>query len=172
MDTDDTLATRWVAAEWIGQGKKYKNIPTYVEAARRRILQLPTSTESHFPSKTLPISQLLLFNLPPIARNENWDHSYSPAEPARNIEESLAFLAVPSRPALQRMVNDFGQAWFDGNKSIRTSLRRLYAAGSDSDRSKTARKNAGCSSDCPEVLRLQETSIGVLTYMAHILSNK
>ncbi|KAJ7181894.1 hypothetical protein C8R46DRAFT_1313521 [Mycena filopes] len=150
MDTDDTLATRWVAAEWIGQGKKYKNIPTYVEAARRRILQLPTSTESHFPSKTLPISQLLLFNLPPIARNENWDHSYSPAEPARNIEESLAFLAVPSRPALQRMVNDFGQAWFDGNKSIRTSLRRLYAAGSDSDRSKTARKNAGCSSDCPE----------------------
>ncbi|KAJ7176665.1 hypothetical protein C8R46DRAFT_889360 [Mycena filopes] len=123
MDTnEDTLGTKWVATEWIAQGKKYKDLPTYVQAARRRILQLPTSTGSHFPSKTLPISQLLLFSLPPVARNDNWEHTYSTDEPTRNIEESLAFLAVPSRPALQQMVNNFGQAWLDGNKSIRTLL--------------------------------------------------
>ncbi|KAJ7165277.1 hypothetical protein C8R46DRAFT_1277431 [Mycena filopes] len=123
MDTNEnTLGTKWVATEWIAQGKKYKDLPTYVEAARRRILQLPTSTGSHFPSKTLPISQLLLFSLPPVARNDNWEHTYSTDEPTRNIEESLAFLAVPSRPALQQMVNNFGQAWLDGNKSIRTLL--------------------------------------------------
>ncbi|KAJ7021941.1 hypothetical protein C8F04DRAFT_1194990 [Mycena alexandri] len=121
IDSDDD--TEWVPGEWIGRGKKYENIPAHVDAARRCILHLPASVQSHFPPKNLPISRLLLFDLPPVARDETLlDYTYTTMEPTRNIEDSLAFLAVPSRRVLQQMVSNFGQAWFDANKSICTSL--------------------------------------------------
>ncbi|KAJ7031246.1 hypothetical protein C8F04DRAFT_1263064 [Mycena alexandri] len=57
-----------------------------------------------------------------ISRDETFKYTYSTIEPTRDIEDSLAFLAVPSHHVLQKMISDFGQAWLDRNKSIRTSL--------------------------------------------------
>ncbi|KAJ6536493.1 hypothetical protein DFH09DRAFT_1091453 [Mycena vulgaris] len=78
------------------------------------------------PSKTTSISQLLRYDLPP--RSDGVDAMdldcdlFNMNTPTRNIEELLPFRALPPRPLLTRMVNIFGQAWFDGNKSIRVWL--------------------------------------------------
>jgi hypothetical protein len=93
--------------------------------ATRRLLEIPTSVLSHLPPKTLPISQLLLYNLPPIAQNDTpaaLEQVYTTEEPTQNIEYLLPYLAVPSRPTLHKMVSSFEQAWLEGNKSLRTSV--------------------------------------------------
>ncbi|KAJ7779660.1 hypothetical protein B0H16DRAFT_1448109 [Mycena metata] len=94
LDSDDN--TKWVPGEWIRQGRKYENILPHVVAARHCILQLPASVQSHFPRKNLPISQLLLFNLPPVSRDETLldsKYTYSTVEPTQDIEDFPASLA-------------------------------------------------------------------------------
>ncbi|KAJ6478183.1 hypothetical protein C8R45DRAFT_1216427 [Mycena sanguinolenta] len=90
------------------------------DAARHRILQLPTSLLSLLPPKTLPIAQLVLYNLPPIspADNMNLAQMYTTEEPTQDIEGLLPFLAIPSRQTLQGMVSGFDQACSDGKKSL------------------------------------------------------
>ncbi|KAJ7491145.1 hypothetical protein FB451DRAFT_1361805 [Mycena latifolia] len=39
-----------------------------------------------------------------------------------NVEELIVFLAIPTRRVVQHLLNKFGQAWFDGKKTIRTFL--------------------------------------------------
>ncbi|KAJ6632560.1 hypothetical protein B0H10DRAFT_1938152 [Mycena sp. CBHHK59/15] len=76
----------------------------------------------------MSISQLLQFDLPPRSDGvepmdlDNNSEFFSTREPTTNIEDLLLFLALPTRSMLQGMVNTFGQAWFDGNKSLQTWL--------------------------------------------------
>jgi hypothetical protein len=44
------------------------------------------------------------------------------------IEDMLSFLVVPSRDELRQFLNEFGQAWFDGEKSIRTWINPEIAS--------------------------------------------
>ncbi|KAJ7218617.1 hypothetical protein GGX14DRAFT_595410 [Mycena pura] len=89
------------------------------------VLQIPTSLLSHLPPKTLPVAQLLLFTLPPIASNDDdtdFENMYTTVEPTQNIEDLLPFLEVPSRPTLQKMVSGFRRACGDGKKSLHTAV--------------------------------------------------
>ncbi|KAJ6471522.1 hypothetical protein C8R45DRAFT_1218105, partial [Mycena sanguinolenta] len=90
------------------------------DAACHRILQLPTSLLSLLPPKTLPIAQLVLYNLPPIspADNMNLAQMYTTEEPTQDIEGLLPFLAIPLRQTLQGMVSGFDQTCSDGKKSL------------------------------------------------------
>jgi hypothetical protein len=45
---------------------------------------------------------------------------FSDMAPTSEIEDMLSFLVVPSRAELRQFLKEFGQAWFDGKKSIRT----------------------------------------------------
>jgi hypothetical protein len=47
-----------------------------------------------------------------------FDHT----EPAKDIEDILFFLALPTCAMLATMNQEFGQAWFDGKQSIRTRI--------------------------------------------------
>ncbi|KAK6992640.1 hypothetical protein R3P38DRAFT_3430332 [Favolaschia claudopus] len=119
--SDDETAGQWDPAVWIGQGKKYKNLPSYVDSARRRLLKPPDAAAAVLPPPTLPISQFLLYNLPPVSENVhsvNLETTYSSVDPTPDLEGFLRFLAIPSRPMLNQMVDGFGQAWFDGKNVV------------------------------------------------------
>ncbi|KAJ7114968.1 hypothetical protein C8R44DRAFT_881016 [Mycena epipterygia] len=116
----------WDPTEWISQGRTYEDVPLHVQMARRHILQIPDLIQSLLPAKTMLISRLLLSDLPPMASYDESTYSglnsYTTKEPTKNIEELLPFLALPTRPILRNITDKFGQAWFDGNKSICTSV--------------------------------------------------
>ncbi|KAJ6520786.1 hypothetical protein DFH09DRAFT_1331613 [Mycena vulgaris] len=92
---------------------------------RRTILKIPSSFTNNLPSKTMSIAQLLLFELPPpgdstlnpMDDDTEWftDEQVSP-----NLEELLPFLTVPSGSVAKQLLNKFGQAWFDGRKTLHT----------------------------------------------------
>ncbi|KAJ6589508.1 hypothetical protein B0H19DRAFT_1249041 [Mycena capillaripes] len=72
----------------------------------------------------MSISQLLRCNLPPTSDGiNNMDINFDffdSVEPAKDIEDVLPFLAIPTRTMLDTMHQELGQAWFDGKKSIHT----------------------------------------------------
>ncbi|KAJ6558971.1 hypothetical protein B0H10DRAFT_1967125 [Mycena sp. CBHHK59/15] len=123
---EQDLVTEWDPSDWILCGKKYKDVPQIVEVAQRSILRLLTSIQHHLPSKTMTISQLLNFDMPPLADDntamDDDTKSYSASEPTANIEEILASLALPNHILLQKIIDRFGQAWFNSKKSLHTWL--------------------------------------------------
>jgi hypothetical protein len=54
---------------WIGVGKQYPitNTPYKVLWAQQQLLQIPKAEAAHFPSPTLPVTQFLKINLPPLS---------------------------------------------------------------------------------------------------------
>ncbi|KAJ7150342.1 hypothetical protein C8R46DRAFT_1358417 [Mycena filopes] len=125
-DEEDQQLLNWDPSQWISRGKVYRDVPAIVEAARRRILRIPASFTANLPPKSLSITQLLEFPFPPIDttsdRMDDDTARYSDEEPTRDIEEMLAFILVPTRSDLRHFLTEFGQAWFDGKKSLRTSI--------------------------------------------------
>ncbi|KAJ7455071.1 hypothetical protein FB451DRAFT_1184404 [Mycena latifolia] len=126
-DNEETqLSTKWDPDKWISCGKIYYDVPPFVDTARRTMLEIPASFAQKLPSKSMSISQLLRCDLPPRSDGaENMDIDsdlFTPTEPMHDIEDVLPFLALPTRTMLNLMVSMFGQAWFDGQKSIRTWL--------------------------------------------------
>ncbi|KAJ7926328.1 hypothetical protein B0H13DRAFT_2313655 [Mycena leptocephala] len=95
-----------------------------VEFARRNLLKIPDSVAKKLPSKTMSISQLLRHDLPPTTDGvDSMDidlEFFDATEPTKDIEEILPFLAIPTRTVLDTIEKGLGQAWFDGQKSIRT----------------------------------------------------
>ena len=57
------LASQWDPAEWISNQRTYHDVPAVVEAARARLLKIPSSFTSNLPPKTLPITDLMHFLL-------------------------------------------------------------------------------------------------------------
>ncbi|KAJ6555301.1 hypothetical protein B0H10DRAFT_2373436 [Mycena sp. CBHHK59/15] len=102
-EADLLLSTDWDPHEWISRGKKYHNVPPIVDTAQRNMLKIPASFANNLPSKT--ISGVDAWILIP--------NFFTTAEPTRDIEEILSFLALPTRTMLDTMVKTFGQAWFD-----------------------------------------------------------
>ncbi|KAJ7148708.1 hypothetical protein C8R43DRAFT_1236758 [Mycena crocata] len=126
-DSDEkSLISTWDPDEWISAGKIYHDVPPVVDAARRNLLQIPPSFTKNLPSKSMSISQLLQFDLPP--KSDGVDgmdidsDGFTITEPTRELEEVLPFLALPTRSALSRLLSMLGQAWFDGGKSIQIAL--------------------------------------------------
>ncbi|KAJ7433411.1 hypothetical protein FB451DRAFT_1419699 [Mycena latifolia] len=122
-EEDQCFKKHWISTEWIACGKEYRNIPPIVEAARRSILKIPPSLINNLPSKTLSIAELLGFELPlicePMDDGTEW---FSEETASPNVEELIPFLAVPTCGVVQHLLNKFGQAWFDGKKTIRTCI--------------------------------------------------
>ncbi|KAJ7262833.1 hypothetical protein C8J57DRAFT_1630530 [Mycena rebaudengoi] len=102
----------------------FSDMPPIVEVARCNVVQTPTSIQRLLPPKSISILQLLCFDLLSVVDDElamDIDHEiYSDTEPTSDsdIAEILAFLALPNRRMLNQIVDTFGQAWFDGKKSI------------------------------------------------------
>ncbi|KAJ6545247.1 hypothetical protein B0H19DRAFT_1075591 [Mycena capillaripes] len=125
-DEEDTqLASNWDPSQWISNGKIYHDVPTVVEVARRHILKIPPSFAVNLPPKALSIAQLLEFDLPPIIHPtihpmDDGTERFSDEAATEDIEAVLPLLVVPTRSEHRQLLKEFGQAWFDGKKSLRT----------------------------------------------------
>jgi len=84
----------WDEQLWIGKNKKYpaSETPGYILAARSEVLAIPAAYAAFIPDARLSISDLLKAN--------------------------LAVRHIPPRTWLQQLEVAFGQAWFDGARSI------------------------------------------------------
>ncbi|KAJ7776542.1 hypothetical protein DFH07DRAFT_951674 [Mycena maculata] len=124
-EEDQYYETTWVPPDWIGCRKEYRDIPPMVDTALRNILQIPPSFLHNLPAKTISIAELLLFELPPIADPDinpmdddtKW---FSDQTVSANAEELIPFLAVPNQDLMNHLLNQFGQAWFDGERTVHT----------------------------------------------------
>ncbi|KAJ7754214.1 hypothetical protein DFH07DRAFT_959911 [Mycena maculata] len=109
-EEDEHYERTWVAAHWIGCGREYHNNPPVVEAA-------------NLPDKNMSIAQLLVFEVPPIEDPMDDDTEWFLTEPASpDVRELVPLLSIPSRDVVQHLLNELGQAWFDGKQSLHTSI--------------------------------------------------
>ena len=124
LDTaDDTLHQKWVDSEWIGIGKKYPvsgEVPAYIEAARSRVLAVPHIYSSYIPSQNMSITDLLKAELP-AQSSALIVHAAAGAFSKEDPNEDLTCLKtrpIPPKDWLTKLEKEFGQAWFDGARSI------------------------------------------------------
>ena len=108
-------------SDWIGVNKKYQDVPPEVSDARNAVLQVPELHSKHlFPSGTLPVTKLLEFKLPKIMKSVTGTKTkvwFSTDAPITNTE-CLRTRPVPQEKVVDQLLNDFGQAWLDGAKSV------------------------------------------------------
>jgi hypothetical protein len=113
----------WDEQLWIGKNKRYpaSETPDYILAARSEVMAIPAAYAVFIPDARLSISDLLRANLPVQSSaliTTAARRAFCKDEP----NEDLACLAVrhiPPRTWLQQLEAAFGQAWFDGARSIR-----------------------------------------------------
>ncbi|KAG6916064.1 hypothetical protein DXG01_008589 [Tephrocybe rancida] len=120
------------STDWIGVGKKYptKNIPPEVLAAKADILRIPEHHTSEFPLDNLPATQFIALQLPRQSSDilsvkvKKW---FSHDEPSTDVH-LLLNRPIPSKMFLTDLADNFGQAWFNGAKSI---IDPRYNGGTD-----------------------------------------
>ena len=108
--------------DWIGRGKQYPKINTPYEVlwAREDRLKIPEPHLNHFPPPNLPVVQFLKHKLPPqsaeiiTTKAQAWFHCDMPTTDIKVILKR----PIPPATFLHDLENKFGQAWFDGARSI------------------------------------------------------
>ncbi|KAJ7204641.1 hypothetical protein GGX14DRAFT_569210 [Mycena pura] len=116
---------QWVASQWIGCNRTFKDIPNFVAIEAARAILVPPEIDATLPPESdSPSHMYTTSHLPP------WD----PTADAGNVDsDAVDFDAatpssLPTNPSeilplplqtIQRLNNAFGQAWFDGKLSIR-----------------------------------------------------
>ena len=122
-DSDSDLHKEWDEKHWIGVGKKYPvsgEVPTFIEAARKKVLALPPIYSSHIPNPEVSITDLLRTTLPPQSLaliTHSAAGAFSKGEPNEDIA-CLKTRPIPPKAWLEQLEKDFGQAWFNGTRSI------------------------------------------------------
>ncbi|KAJ7191259.1 hypothetical protein GGX14DRAFT_579109 [Mycena pura] len=133
MENTDIEAP-WPANEWIGCGKKYENVPRRIALRAQLTRQIPHNIESTLPPPLLsPAAFFADFRVPKFNAKED-DAEDDPSidfdatEPSFIPASPLDLPLLPSA-TIRRLDSCFGQAWFDGQKSIRwrdrTGLERF-----------------------------------------------
>ncbi|KAH9015478.1 hypothetical protein EDB84DRAFT_1679909 [Lactarius hengduanensis] len=106
---------------WIGQGKRYHNVPSYVsDELCRRMSAVPAVTPL-LPSPSLSVFLLLDFPTPPITKLRQCvdpEAAFSFNNATHTSSECLQ-LPAPSRTILNTLMACAGQAMLDGKISIR-----------------------------------------------------
>jgi Ulp1 protease family, C-terminal catalytic domain len=123
--SDDEDAPSFVEAHWICTGKRYpvQDTPGYILRARDAQLAIPEASRAHLlPSISLPVEQFLSFKFP--AQSAAISESFSNIskwfsnQPANSDLAAFFNHPIPSKSVLRRLKEAFGQAWFDGCRSI------------------------------------------------------
>jgi len=118
----DPLPTVWDERAWIRAGKTYpsSDTPAFILTERSKVLQIPSAYISNIPDKRLSIIDLLKCPLLPQASvliSQKGSSSYSDEIPNENLA-CLLMQPIPPKSWLQALEAAFGQAWFDGRRSI------------------------------------------------------
>ena len=113
---------------WIGQGRRYQNVPEYIaKELCRRTSALPTET-SLLPSPQLPVLHLLDFPTPPVTpslKDINAEAMFSSTIATHTSSECLQLL-VPSPNILKALKSCAGQAMLDGKTSVQHWDKRCH----------------------------------------------
>ena len=122
LSMDDPLPTIWDEHTWICAGKTYpsSDTPAFILAERLELIQIPSAYISSIPDKQLSIIDLLKYPLLPqssVLILQTGSSSYSDEMPNKNLECLLTW-PIPLKSWLQALEAAFGQAWFDGKRSI------------------------------------------------------
>ncbi|KAJ3007533.1 hypothetical protein NUW54_g3516 [Trametes sanguinea] len=122
---DDELLLQWHEDDWIKQEKTYpaRDVPPVILAARRRILAVPPGHGLLLlPAPELSVTALLQTDLPsqpPRLVFEQASTAFSHDLPTEDLStESFRLRPIPPLPYLKQLEAAFGQAWFDGAKSV------------------------------------------------------
>ncbi|KAF8167513.1 hypothetical protein B0H34DRAFT_854442 [Crassisporium funariophilum] len=115
--------TPFVENNWIGQRKKYTDVPAFVRWKHDKDLEIPpTSIKcANFPEPDLTVNEFITFNLPRISSeiiSNKVGMWFSKDAPNILNAQTVIDRSVPSPVFLNRLKEAAGQAWLDGAKSI------------------------------------------------------
>lgn len=119
-DSDDELTFN--PAEWIGIGKVYphEDVSPEVQYGRKQIYTIPDDAQTCLPHVSMPItlfSTLILPSLSSAFITTNPDIWFSHRESTAEID-LLMQRPIPSKDFITSLDRSFGQAWFNGAKSV------------------------------------------------------
>ena len=120
---DNSPLQEWVETEWINNGKKYPisgEVPTFIQEAHSKTLAMPPICSAYIPSQHMSIADLLKATLP-AQSSAIITHSAARAFNKEEPNEELACLKtrpIPPKYWLEEIDKEFGQAWFDGARSL------------------------------------------------------
>ncbi|KAJ7191853.1 hypothetical protein GGX14DRAFT_596768 [Mycena pura] len=121
---DSDMESDWPAHEWIGCGKKYQNVPRDIALRAQFTRQVPREIEATLPPVSLSPAgffsdyQVPKFQMEKDGARDDTNIAFDASEPSF-IPANPLDLPLLSSATIQRLDADFGQAWFDGKKSIR-----------------------------------------------------
>ena len=122
-DDESDLYQEWDETKWIGVGKRYPvsgEVPAFIEAACSKVLALPPIYSSYIPDPKMSITDLLKTKLPAQSLAlivHSAAGAFSKEEPNDDIT-CLKTRPIPPKAWLEQLEKGFGQAWFNGSRSI------------------------------------------------------
>ena len=113
----------FIEDDWIGQGKKYRDVPDFVRWKKDSDMEIPLDFLHHanFPEPEISVEEFLAFKLPRISseiisnKATKWLTNNSPGTLDPQI---LLQRSIPSPAFLTQLEEIVGQAWLDGAKSV------------------------------------------------------
>jgi hypothetical protein len=117
------------AAEWIGVGKLYKDVPIEVSDACCDARTIPAALQATFPSRATPITEFLVLRLPVILDGyqkilTQTDHWFSFEPPNCDPIPTLWSSSIPTLSFLRELENDYPQKWMNGATSVLDPLQK------------------------------------------------
>ncbi|KAG7096505.1 hypothetical protein E1B28_003935 [Marasmius oreades] len=107
-------------SSWIGQQRRYKDVPAVVVRELKHRLKLSPASENLLPPDNLSIMNLLMYPIPSISGSLVF---FSPSswffddKPTHEISVTLGY-PLPSKKLLNSLLDCVGQAMLDGRQSI------------------------------------------------------
>ncbi|TFY61180.1 hypothetical protein EVJ58_g4673 [Rhodofomes roseus] len=119
---DDDTTAQWVESEWLRQGRTYPgaDTPACILNARRNILSVPTHLLYLLPDLHYSVMELLqkpLPKQPSTLIGQDAAASFSILPPTEDLP-AIATRPLPPSKHLGNLHSAFGQAWFDGARSV------------------------------------------------------
>ncbi|KAG2157715.1 uncharacterized protein EDB93DRAFT_1078296 [Suillus bovinus] len=114
----------FIASEWLSCGRVFERmtLPPSVKHEIKHLLAIPAPIQSTIPSQTLSITQLLDINLPAsldckLDSNTITFSSCLVLACVPDLDDILSW-TVPPLHIVTKLLDQFGQAWFDGQSSV------------------------------------------------------
>jgi hypothetical protein len=125
MEIDTFEASLFNPAEWIGTGKKYKDLPGCVTLAAQEAMAIPSDIRDTLPRQDEPILDFIQRTLPVKSNGINtfpmhaWFSCKEPSTVSNeDTPKNIMRRTVPSQDFINKLEREFGQQWFDGKQSI------------------------------------------------------